>query len=226
MAEQPQERITPFPPLGDPIIGTDTAGSAPGTTQPVDTGQNALPPSLPAGSGPFVSAGWGWLPPPQMGMGENEPFPTPVVPPGTGPTYNTPTFATGSGTSPTAASLFPSFTAAGPSPPIVLNATQAAGTGTQFPQDWIAPPPVIYTVGQGVPPSGLPTTPGVWPIVIGEWGLGAGPGGGGEEEIEEDGEDEIEPAAAPVRETLAEHLHLPGAANSKARATKPKGRRK
>lgn len=219
MIEQ-QERITPPPALGPPIIGADTAGSAPGVAQPVDTGQNPLPPSLPAGT-TFTSPGWGWLPPPQMGMGGNDIFPTPVVPPGVGPTYSTPAFATGSGTTPTAASLFPQFTAAGPSPPIVVNATQAAGTGAQFPQDWIKPPPVTYTVGQGTPPTGLPTTAGVLAVVLDNWGLGAGPGGaGGAVIVAAPIESPVEPAAAePPQETLA------GAANSKARNNRSKGKR-
>lgn len=230
MSEQPQERITPPPALGPPIIGPDTAGSAPGIAQPQDTGQNPLPPSLPAGT-KWTSPGWGWLPPPQVGMGANAPFPsTPVNYPGvmspwpvTQPALPVqPQFATGSGTSPTAASLFPSFTAAGPNPPIVVNATQAAGTGTQFPADWIKPPFPI------------PTTAGILAVVLDDWGLGAGPGGLGNEAIfpppvpaspPDSPPDDGENGEEPEPETLGERLHLPNAANAKARS-KPKGRRR
>jgi hypothetical protein len=106
-----------------------------------------LPPSLPEGT-EFTSPGWGWLPLPQVGMGENEPFPTLVVEPADVPPsvagYPQPQFATGSGTTPTAESLFPAFTAPGPNPPIVYSAAQP-------------PPPV---------PLPLPTTPGTQPITI------------------------------------------------------------
>ena len=141
-----------------PITPAQVPPSIAAVPQPVIvSGGVSLHPSLPAGSGPFVSDGWGWLPPPQVGMGANTPFPTPVVPPAPVPPsvagYPQPQFATGSGTVPTAASLFPAFTAAGPSPPIIYSAVQP-------------PPPV---------PLPLPTTPGVAPIVLGGWGLYGGP---------------------------------------------------
>lgn len=129
--------ISPPPALGPPIIGTDTAGSAPGVPSPTDTGQNQLPPSFPLG------AAGTWMPPPQVGMGGNAPFATPVVPPGTGPTYTVPTFGSGSATSPAISTFFPAFTAAGPFQPIVLTAIMNTSLET----------------------SSLPTTPGTAPIV-------------------------------------------------------------
>lgn len=129
--------ISPPPALGPPIIGTDTAGSAPGVPSPTDTGQNQLPPSFPLG------AAGTWMPPPQVGMGGNAPFATPVVPPGTGATYTVPTFGSGSATSPAISTFFPAFTAAGPFQPIVLTAIMNTSLET----------------------SSLPTTPGTAPIV-------------------------------------------------------------
>ena len=144
------QAITPPPALGPPIIGTDP-GSIPGIPQPVIvSGGQGLPPSFPLGS-----AGT-WLPPPQVGFGANAPFSTPVVPAAPAPPsvagFPQPQYSTGSGTVPTAASLFPMFTAAGASPPIVLNATQAAGANSPV---WIAPPPLP-----------LPTTLGIYAVVI------------------------------------------------------------
>ena len=126
-----------------PITSAPSPPSAPGIEQPVIvSGGDSLPPSFPLGS-----AGT-WLPPPEVGFGGNTPFPTPVVPAAPVPPsvagYPQPQYASGSATAPTAASLFPAFTAAGPSPPIVYSATQP-------------PPPV---------PLPLPTTPGVHPIAI------------------------------------------------------------
>jgi hypothetical protein len=150
-------------------------------------GGESLPPSFPLGT-----AGT-WLPPPQVGFGGNEPFPTPVVSPADVPPsvagYSQPQFASGSGTAPTAAAMFPAFTAAGPNPPIVLNATQAAAVGAT----WVAPPP---------PP--LPTTPGVWPITVSDvatipqlpWPP-APPG------VEPDPEEPLEQRAAPVSADVA-----------------------
>lgn len=108
-----------------PITSAPVPPSIAGIPQPVIvTGGQSLPPSLPAGSGPFVSDGWGWLPPPQVGMGANAPFPTPVVPAAPVPPsvagYPQPQYASGSATAPTAASLFPAFTTTPPSPPVVF----------------------------------------------------------------------------------------------------------
>jgi hypothetical protein len=58
--------------------------------------------------------------------------------------YPQPQYATGDAATPTADSLFPAFTAPGPSPPIIYSAVQP-------------PPPV---------PLPLPTTPGTQPILI------------------------------------------------------------
>ena len=149
-----------------PITSAPSPPSAPGIPQPVILGGPSLPPSLPAGT-KFTSPGWGWLPPPQVGMGENIPFPTPVIPPGVGPIYDTPNFVTGSPTVPTPESLFPALTTNPPMQPIVLTAIFKQGT---------VPPP-------------LPTTPGVAPIVDGGWTWGATPPNG------ENGEEEPEPAA-------------------------------
>jgi hypothetical protein len=130
------------------------------------------------------------LPPPEVGYGDNQPFPTLVVPPAPVPPsvagVPQPQFATGSGTVPTAASLFPAFTAAGPNPPIIVNATQHITPPTipsppNPPPLWINPP---------LPP--LPTTPGVWPIVLNGWAPGAGPGGTGAR-LDEFGPPEPEP---------------------------------
>lgn len=172
MAPPPVERITPPGPLPPPIIGVDPA-SAPGIPQPVVVpGGQSLPPSLPAGS-TFTSPGWGWLPPPQVGMGENEPFPTLAVnypgvmspwPTTQPPLLNQPVYATGSATAPTAASLFPDFSAPGPFQPIIMNATAQ-------------PPPL--PAWPNPPPPNMPITPGLQPIILDGWGLGAGPGGEG-----------------------------------------------
>jgi hypothetical protein len=128
---------SPPPALGPPIIGTDVPGSAPGVPQPVIvSGGVSLPPSF-----PLPPAGT-WLPPPLIGDGANELFPTPVVPPGTGVSQTQPQFKTGSATTPTAASLFPDYSAPGPFQPIVLTS--------------------IMQIGLGPPPF----TPGSQPIVI------------------------------------------------------------
>lgn len=129
-----------------PITPAPVPPSTAGIAQPVIVeGGQSLPPSLPEGT-EFTSPGWGWLPLPQVGMGENAPFPTLVVEPAAVPPsvagYAQPQFATGSGLAPTAASLFPAFTAAGPSPPIVFAN--------------------IFNMG-AVPP---PSTPGTQPITI------------------------------------------------------------
>lgn len=173
-----------------PITPAPSPPSAPGIAQPVIVeGGQSLPPSFPLGT-----AGT-WLPPPQVGMGENEPFATPVVPPGVVTPWPTqqpplptqPQFPTGSATAPTAAELFPEFTAAGPSPPIIVSAVQP-------------PPPV---------PLPLPTTPGILAIVLNGWGLGAGPGGEGNAAIFPTlaalGHDEppSEPPAAPLSAEVA-----------------------
>jgi hypothetical protein len=127
-----------------PIVSAPVPPSIAGIPQPVIvSGGQSLPPSFPLGD-----AGT-WLPPPQVGMGGNAPFPTPVVPPATVPPsvagYPQPQYVPpGSATVPTAASLFPAFTAPGPNPPIVYSAVQP-------------PPPV---------PLPLPTTPGTQPITI------------------------------------------------------------
>lgn len=137
-----QPLITPPPALGPPIIGTDPSSAA-GIPQPVFAGGSATVPAT-----PIAITGTPILPPPQVGFGENALAspeaitPAPVPPSVAG--YPQPQYATGSGTTPTAASLFPAFTAAGPSPPIIYSATQP-------------PPPV---------PLPLPTTPGTQPIII------------------------------------------------------------
>lgn len=148
-----------------PITSAPVPPSIAGIPQPVFAAGDAATPAT-----PINITGTPILPPPQVGFGEGVLVgpaiaPAPVPPSLAG--FPQPQYATGSGTAPTAASLFPAFTAAGPSPPIVLNATQAAGSGINFPADWIAPPP---------PP--LPTTPGIAPIVLNGWGLYAGPNPG------------------------------------------------
>jgi len=129
-------------PFAAPPLIIDAAPVPPsvaGETQPKDTGSNQLPPSFPLGQ-----AGT-WMPPPQVGMGGNAPFSTPVVPPGSGtPGIAQPVYGSGSGTVPTAASLFPSFSAAGPFQPIVL--TSIANTSLETSQN--------------------PTTPGTQPITM------------------------------------------------------------
>jgi hypothetical protein len=141
------------PPMsnGPPITSAPVPPSIAGIPQPVIvSGGQSLPPSFPLGS-----AG-SWLPPPEVGYGENTPFPTPVVPAAPVPPsvagIPQPVFVPpGSATVPSAASMFPAFTAAGPFQPIVMVAT---------------PPPV---------PLPLPTTPGSAPIVLDAWGRYAGP---------------------------------------------------
>ena len=136
-------RITPPPALGPPIIGPDTPGSAPGVNQPQYESGDA---NTPTAASMFPQAPVGtWMPPPQVGMGGNAPFSTPVVPPGSGtPGIAQPVYGSGSGTVPTAASLFPSFSAAGPFQPIVL--TSIANTSLETSQN--------------------PTTPGTQPITM------------------------------------------------------------
>jgi hypothetical protein len=116
-----------------PIISAPVPPSIAGIPQPVIVaGGDSLPPSFPLGT-----AGT-WLPPPQVGFGGNAPFPTPVVPPGVGPTYPQPWFGSGDAATPTAADLFPEFTTNSPSPPIVFAN--------------------IFNMGNVAPPS-TPTTP-------------------------------------------------------------------
>jgi hypothetical protein len=132
--------ITPPPALGPPIIGTDTAGSAAGIAEPRYKSGDATTPTaaslFPTGTTDS------WLPPPQVGMGGNAPASTPVVPPGTGPSYTVPTYGSGSATSPAISTFFPSFSAAGPFQPIVLTAIMNTSLET----------------------SQTPTTPGTAPI--------------------------------------------------------------
>jgi len=149
----PEPLISPPPALGPPIIGTDTPGSAPGVAQPVYKSGSATAPTA-ASFFPQAPAGT-WMPPPQVGMGGNALFTTPVVPPGTGPSYTVPTYKTGSATSPTAASLFPSFTVPTYSPPIVFANTAQIGN-TPPPQTTTTAPITISTT----PIPGLPWTPG------------------------------------------------------------------
>jgi hypothetical protein len=127
------------------IIGTDEENSAPGIPQPVIvTGGESLPPSFPLGT-----AGT-WMPPPLVGEGGNVPFPTPVVPPGSGlPGVVQPQYATGGPLLPTAASWFPSYSAPGPMQPIILTNIMQIGLG---------PPP--FTPGnQPITISNVPTIP-------------------------------------------------------------------
>jgi hypothetical protein len=129
--------------LPPPLIGTDVPGSAPGIPQPVIvTGGESLPPSFPLGT-----AGT-WMPPPLVGEGGNVPFPTPVVPPGSGlPGVTQPQFVTGSPTAP--ASYFPDYSSPGPFQPIVLTNLMQIGPG---------PPP--FTAGsQPITISSVPTIP-------------------------------------------------------------------
>lgn len=126
-----------------PITDAPVPPSIAGIVQPVIVaGGESLPPSFPLGT-----AGT-WLPPPQVGMGGDAPFPTPVVSDAPSPPsvagYPQPQFGSGSATAPTAASLFPAFTTSPPLEPIVMVTD--------------APPPPI--------PLPLPTTPGVQPVTI------------------------------------------------------------
>lgn len=131
-----------------PIQPAPSPPSVPGIPQPVIvTGGQSLPPSLPEGDTEWVSVGWGWLPPPEVGFGENTPFPTPVVPPGTGQGQNQPQYGSGSALLPTAASLFPAGTTTPPYPPIVFANIFRIGA---------VPPPLPSTPSQPpLPP--LPT---------------------------------------------------------------------
>lgn len=199
MSTTAEPRITPPPALGPPIIGPDTAGSAPGVQQPQIFGGTSLPPSFPLGT-----AGT-WLPPPQVGFGENEPFPTLVVPPGPDFGIEQPQFA-GGGSATVPPSLFPEFTTDGPQQPIVLTA--------------------IFKIGT-VPPA-LPTTPGVAPIVMSqEWGQPPPPTPEPEpppdsdplDESGDNGEDETE----PVHETLAQRVGLVPKPKAKPKARKRRG---
>lgn len=116
---------TPIPITGSPIIPPPTIGDPEGfpVFPPVDP--DTAPVAVPVGPlvGPAVA--YAAVPPSVAG------FPQPQ-------------YSTGSGTVPTATSLFPAFTAAGANPPIIVVTS--------------APPPPI--------PLPLPTTPGIQPIVI------------------------------------------------------------
>jgi hypothetical protein len=108
----------------------------------------SLPPSFPLGT-----AGT-WLPPPQVGFGGNAPFPTPVVPPGSGlPGVVQPQYTGGgSATVPPISAFFPAPSTTSPKPPIVFANIMMIGAG--------APPstpttPVIPTM-TGDEPSALP----------------------------------------------------------------------
>lgn len=101
-----------------PIQPAPSPPSVPGIPQPVYGSGSATAPT--AASWFPQSAVGDWMPPPEVGFGGNQPFPTPVVPPGTGQGQNQPQYGSGSATVPTAASLFPAFTTSAPSPPIVF----------------------------------------------------------------------------------------------------------
>ena len=165
-------RITPPPALGPPIIGPDTPGSAPGVNQPQYESGDA---NTPTAASMFPQAPVGtWMPPPQVGMGGNAPFGTVAIPPaGVPPSVagvTQPQFQTGSGASPTAASLFPAFTAAGPFQPIVLTSimnnspdynpiappftagTQPITQSTTPPPVYPGPPTNVFAVEMAAPP--------------------------------------------------------------------------
>lgn len=116
---------TPIPITGSPIIPPPTIGDPEGFPVFPPTGTGTAPVPVPIGPlvGPAVPA-------------------APVPPSVAG--FPQPQYTTGSGTTPTAAALFPAFTAAGPNPPIIVVTS--------------APPPPI--------PLPLPTTPGTQPIII------------------------------------------------------------
>jgi hypothetical protein len=135
--------------LPPPIIGVDVPDSAPGVPQPVISTGPSLPPSFPLGS-----AGT-WVPPPQFGMGGNAPAPTPVVPAGTGLSYTVPTYASGSATVPTSASLFPSYSAAGPFQPIVLTTIMNTSLETSQTPTTAGTQPIIIST---TPIPGIPWT--------------------------------------------------------------------
>ena len=123
---------TPIPITGSPILPPPLITNPPGTPVFPPAGAGTAPVPVPVGPlvGPAVPAAT--VPPSVAG------FPQPqYVPPG-------------SATVPTAASLFPSFTAAGAAPPILINARQNTNTPV-----WVTPPPLP-----------LPTTPGIQPIII------------------------------------------------------------
>jgi hypothetical protein len=196
-----------------PITSAPSPPSAPGTVQPVIMAGQSLPPSFPLGQ-----AG-SWLPPPEVGFGENLPFSTLVVPPAPVPPsvagVPQPQFVPpGSATVPTAASLFPAFTAAGPNPPIIVNATQHITPPT------IPSPPATPPVWVNPPLLPLPTTAGVWPIILNGWGSGAGPGGSGLS-IPAD-----EPATDPPEEDDSRIIASGGGFVPPLRKPPPKGRGK
>jgi hypothetical protein len=113
---------TPIAITGSPIIPPPEIGNPVGVPEfPPTTGQAPVP--VPVG--------------PQVG-----PAISPAAVPPSVAGYPQPQFATGDATTPTADSLFPSFTTGAPSPPIVV--------------------PNIFQMGPVPPP--LPTTPGVAPV--------------------------------------------------------------
>jgi hypothetical protein len=129
---------TPIPITGSPIIPPPTIGDPVGfPVFPPTTGTAPVP--VPVGPlvGPAVA-----------------PAPVPPSLPG----VPQPQYQTGSGTVPTAASLFPAFTTGAPSPPIVVPNIFQIGN---------VPPPLPSTVGVApVQPSPVPTIPQIpWPPV-------------------------------------------------------------
>lgn len=121
-----------------PIQPAPVPPSIAGIPQPVVVaGGQSLPPSFPLGT-----AGT-WLPPPQVGMGGNQPFPIPVVPPATVPPsvpgIPQPVYASGSATIPPR--YFPGyFTTNPPSPPVVFANIFMNGPG--FPPSTPSQPPL------------------------------------------------------------------------------------
>lgn len=165
--------IEPAATLPPPIIGTDVPDSAPGVVQPQYKSGSATAPAT-----PIPITGSPIIPPPVIG----DPVGYPTFPPtgtGTAPVavpigpdvgpavaaaavppsiagQTQPQYKTGSATSPTAASLFPSLSAPGPSPPIILANTMQIGPGA--PPFTAGTQPIIISNVAGIPQ--LPWNPG------------------------------------------------------------------
>jgi hypothetical protein len=142
----PPIQPAPVPPsiagIPQPVFSSGSA-TVPSTNTPI-TGSPILPPPLisnPPGTPVFPPTTGAAPVPVPVGPLVGPAVPAATVPPSVAG-FPQPQYTTGSGTVPTAASLFPSFSAAGPFQPILLVTT---------------PPPV---------PLPLPTTPGTQPIII------------------------------------------------------------
>lgn len=203
MNTEAEPLITPPPALGPPIIGTDPS-SAPGIVQPQYksgsatapatpipiTGTPIIPTSTPPGGVGQIGDPIGFPVFPPTGS-NTAPVPVPIgpevgpaiaaaaVPPSIAGVVQ-PQYKSGSGTVPTAASLFPAFTSGSPSPPIVF--ANIAQIGTVPPPLPSTPPAtnlIVISTAPAIPqlpwnpgPAGLPVNT-VRPTITGTTTVGS-----------------------------------------------------